>query len=290
MAQSLTLRAPAKINWSLAVTGLRSDGYHHIRSVMQNISLYDQVALRIADQDQCLCQPQLPCADEDNLGLRAWLLLKRTYQLSACLQIDITKGIPYGAGLGGGSADAAAVLLGANHLFGLEIAQDELARLALPLGADIPFFLYGGLALVEGIGEIVQPQSSAPQITLLLAKPGMAVSTKDVFWKYGMVQTPEMPDIDGVLAALQAEDYASLAIKMGNMLEPAAIAACPQIEQLKSMMMSMGCLPLMSGSGSAVFAIGAEEDMAANIKQLHKHGFWAREVKTLAQGIEIIAK
>lgn len=285
-ANKISLRVAAKINWSLAVTGLREDGYHNIRSVFQNISLYDELTVSFAEQDGCLCSPQLPCKEEDNLALRAWLLLKKKMQLQEFLQIKISKGIPYGAGLGGGSADAAAVLIAANELLNLSLSQAELSELATPLGADIPFFFSGGLALVEGKGEIITPQELAPRLTLLIAKPQPSVSTAEVFWKYGRMGTPVMPDIDAVLAALQREDYATLAITMGNMLEPAAIATCPEIAEVKSVMMSMGCLPFMSGSGSAVLAICAEEDMPANIRQLHKHGFWAREVKTLDHSIE----
>lgn len=289
MQQSLRLLAPAKINWVLAVGGIRADGYHFLSSVLQSISLYDRLELAISSRDSCCCDRDIACGEQHNLALRAWLALKRSCGLRQSLSISIVKNIPSGAGLGGGSSDAAAVLLGANQLFNLGLSQEQLARLALPLGADIPFCLQGGLALVEGIGEIISPQPSPAPLTLLLAKPQQSLSTGDVFRGYDRLPAAAQPDIAAVLSALGRGDMAAWHQHTANMLEPAALSLSAQLQELRQALVSLGCRSLMSGSGTAVFAPLAAEQAMPISSALAEQGFWTQLVTTLDHGVRIVA-
>ena len=284
----IRLSVPAKINWSLEVVGKRADGYHQLRSLMQTVSLYDQVELAIADSDSCQCSPPVDCALVDNLAWRAWDLLRNTYSLDNHLSINIVKDIPAGGGLGGGSADAAAVLLGVNKLFALELSVAELATLGFTLGADIPFFLYGGLAEIRGAGEDVLPCSQAQKYPLLIAIPPASLSTAMVFAAFDRLSPGAVVlDFSGLLKALQSGDIAMISAQMANMLEPAAMSLCPEIAVAKEILSSHGLFPLMSGSGSCVFALsdGDCERENAALAALQKQGIAGRKAHSLTHGI-----
>ena len=284
----LCLLAPAKINWALAVTGKRADGYHELHSLMQNISVYDRVELSPADEDCCQCSPPVDCAPANNLALRAWHLLKQQYALEGHLQIRITKDIPSGGGLAGGSADAAAVLLGVNILWGLGLSVGQLAALAFPLGADIPFCLYGGLAEIKGAGEIVTPYAATHEYRLLLAAPPVASSTAAVFAAYDQLPAQTAPaDLGRLLSALQQGDSGAINAAIFNMLEPAAFSLQPEIKHCREILAGEGFVPLMSGSGSCVFALSqgdvSQEERA--MQALLAEGIAARMVHTLPHGV-----
>lgn len=262
---SCTLLAAAKINWSLDVLGRRADGYHLLKMIMQRISLFDTVTVSIGAVDALSCDGNLP-QDERNLAFRAWLLLKKELGLKDCLQIKVEKQIPAAAGLGGGSADAAAVLLAANRLLKLGLKGEELAPLALSLGADVPFCLLGGAALAEGIGEILTPLPGLPAYHLVVANPGIGVSTPEIFRAFDAIQPPPPPiDTEGLLKALKAGDIPAIGGLLANHLEWATLKKYPVVAKLKEDMSAAGLYPLMSGSGASVFglAVGAEEAEAA---------------------------
>lgn len=284
----LCLLAPAKINWALAVTGKRADGYHELHSLMQNISVYDRVELSLADEDCCQCFPPVDCPSANNLALRAWHLLKQQYALEGHLHIRITKDIPAGGGLAGGSADAAAVLLGVNTLWGLGLSVDQLAALAFPLGADIPFCLYGGLAEIKGAGEVVTPYAATREYRLLLAVPPVAASTAAVFAAYDQLPEQAVPaDLGRLLTALQQGDSSAINAGIFNMLEPAAFSLHSEIRHCQEILAGEGFAPLMSGSGSCVFALSqgciSQEERA--MKALLAEGIAARMVHTLPHGV-----
>ncbi len=284
--QRLRLLAPAKINWALAVTGKRDNGYHELHSLMQNISVYDQVELSLADEDCCQCSPPVDCTPANNLALRAWHLLKQQYALEGHLHIRITKDISSGGGLAGGSADAAAVLLGVNTLWGLGLSVGQLA--AFPLGADIPFCLYGGLAEVKGAGEIVTPYAATWEYRLLLAAPPVAASTAAVFAAYDQLPAQAAPaDLGRLLSALQQGDSGAINAAIFNMLEPAAFSLQPEIKHCREILAGEGFAPLMSGSGSCVFALSqgdiSQEECA--MQALLAEGIAARMVHTLPHGV-----
>jgi 4-diphosphocytidyl-2-C-methyl-D-erythritol kinase len=289
MPDQIRLLAPAKINWSLEITGKRADGYHQIRSIIQNVDLYDQITLAWSDHDECQCLPPVDCPAKDNLAMRAWLALKNQYALDNYLRIKIEKEIPFGRGLGGGSADAAAVLLGVNMMAGLNLSLVKLSELAFCLGADIPFCLLGGLALVEGAGETVKPYLPRVEYRLILADPGVFLSTREVYRRFDEMEHHPGPDTERLLAALLNKDIAAMAVSMGNMLEPPAHDLCSGLDEIKSIFATRGYPVWLSGSGSCLFALSGDEKKEAEILAcLRNRGIKVRVVHTLSHGIEVI--
>jgi 4-diphosphocytidyl-2-C-methyl-D-erythritol kinase len=180
---SLSLKAPAKINWFLHVYSLRKDGYHDIKSLIQKISLYDVLTFEPSKDLTVITDARIQ--KEENLVYKAGVLLRNEYRINMGAEIHLYKNIPVAAGLGGGSSDAALTLIGLNKLWSLELSTRELCGIAEQLGSDVPFFLYGPLALVEGRGEKITPIKAAKKYNLLLVKPHISISTK---WAYGQLK------------------------------------------------------------------------------------------------------
>lgn len=262
---SISLNANAKVNLGLDVTGLREDGYHLVRMIMQEIDLHDDILIEKTDSDEIeliLQNTDLP-ADQSNLAYRAAALLKESFSLPGGVKITLSKNIPVAAGLAGGSTDAAAVLKGMNELFSLGLSCEELCEYGLRLGADVPFCILGGTALSEGIGELLTPLHAMPDCHLLLVKPPVGVSTAQVYHDLDAVKDPKHPDIDAQLSALKADDLSALCSCMENILELVTIPLHPVISEIKEDMLSSGAIQsLMSGSGPTVFAVYADETIA----------------------------
>ena len=271
----MLLHAYAKINWSLDITGVRGDGYHYMDMVMQPVSLYDEIDLR-PGRDLTISTGGRPrCrADESNLAWRAADLLRKETGYSGGASIHVHKSIPIGAGMGGGSADAAAVLFGLNRLWNTGLSPDDLEKLGLRLGADVPFALRGGLARTRGIGEDLQNHPSLYHYWLVLWQPCAGLSTGRVFslWK----DSPSLPrpDINQTLAALGRGDFQALCASLGNVLQPVSSSLCPEIGQACSRLSSLGAsAALMTGSGSAVFGVFRGEAAAVKaFESLRKNG------------------
>lgn len=272
MQKQIECLAPAKINWGLDIVGRRADGYHLLRSLMQTIDLADKVSLRCSRTDHCSCSPSLPDS-ASNLALSAWLQLKEEFAIRDGLDIRIEKRVPIAGGLAGGSTDAAAVLRGANLLFDLSLSREDLCRIGLKLGADLPFCLTGGLALVEGIGEQVTPQPASQTYYLVLANPGLPVSTAEVYRGYAEHKGGDerRPDLDGLLSALQSGDLSGIRCCCGNVLEGPAFALHPQIAELKRRCLAFGLPALMSGSGGSVWALAKDQAQAEAIADQLRH-------------------
>ena len=264
----ISRRACAKINLGLDVLGRRADGYHEVRMLMQQVDLHDDLILQKREDGRISMEcdkEDLPC-DGTNLCVRAAELMRRQYGLSGGLHIELTKRIPLAAGLAGGSADAAAVMLGMAELFGLaqddsEAMRRELMHLALQLGADIPYCLMGGTALAEGIGQILTPVRPAlREIPTLIVKPAASVSTGEVYRAFDSCTDCHHPDIDGLLDAVRREAYTDICHLLGNILEDVTIPLHPEIRQLKNVLRDHGAdAAMMSGSGPTVFALFSEE-------------------------------
>lgn len=261
MSRLLRLRAPAKINWTLEVLGKRPDGYHEIRSVMQTIDLCDEIALAPAaaialtiDGDAAQLAGEAP---EANLAFRAAQLLRdRTGQRGGA-HIQLTKRIPIAAGLGGGSSDAAAVLRGLRTLWDLDCADDELAAIAAELGSDVPFFLRGGLALISGRGDVVEPLPDAASRSLVISLPKRSSGSDKTTRMYGALR-PEH-DTDGTRTTrlverlrrgepLRDEDLC-------NMFEAVLWEVDPQGAAAFSRARELGGAPHLCGSGPAFFTL-----------------------------------
>ena len=191
----MRLEAFAKINWSLDIIGIREDGYHLMDMIMQPVSLADEIVLTPADNMEITTDgyPRSR-ADKTNLAMRAALELKGSAGYSGGVRIHVHKRIPMGAGLGGGSADAAAVLCGLNRLWNLGLTGDELEKTGLRLGADVPFMIRGGLARVRGIGELIEPRPCRNNYWMLIFQPCRGLSTREIFesWNPDCVRRMEL--------------------------------------------------------------------------------------------------
>jgi len=266
------VKAYAKINLTLDVLHKRPDGFHEVEMIMQAVELADILHIEEQARDEISIlsnMTYLPC-DHRNLACQAAMLLKKTYQITTGIKINLEKNIPMSAGLAGGSTDAAGVLLGLNQLWGLGLSLEELEKLAAKLGSDVPFCLRGGTMLATGRGEILEPLSPLPTCYVVLAKPRISVSTAWVYGKYRDAIVTEHPDTLAVQAALAQGDLTGVAQRVSNVLESVTISEYPQLENLKSAMMQHGAMAsLMSGSGPTVFGLVKDRQTAEYIaKQL----------------------
>lgn len=263
--EEISLKALAKINLGLDVVRRREDGYHEVRMIMQTINMYDKLELSKTEEDKITVETNvnfLP-TNENNLVYKAADLLKKEFGIKQGIHIKLSKFIPVAAGMAGGSSDAAAVLYGMNKMFQLGLTKKQLMERGVKLGADIPYCIMRGTALAEGIGEVLTPLNPAPQCHVLIAKPGISVSTKYVYENLHANELEHHPDIDGMLAAIEANDLYGLASKMENVLETVTIKEYPIIEEIKDCMKANGAMnAMMSGSGPTVFGLFDDKECA----------------------------
>lgn len=251
----MLLKAFAKINWSLDITGIRPDGYHLLDMVMQPVSLADDLILSPAGDLSIETDGYPPsAADASNLAYRAADLLRRKSGFKSGVRIYLHKRIPIGAGLGGGSADAAAVLFGLNRLWNLNLSDDDLASIGLSLGADVPFCLRGGLKRTRGIGEILEEIPCRMNYRMILIQPCKGLSTREIFTSWNAANCMHHPDTEHVMKALSAADPELLSASVYNVLEEVSVKHCPEISEAIKMLFENGAFTSqMTGSGSAVF-------------------------------------
>ena len=264
---TLQQQAFAKLNLTLDILGKREDGYHDLRSVMQQISLCDDLEIDLETGEdwkiQCDCDG-VPC-DSSNLAWKAaGVFYKALGKDPGGVTIRITKRIPSQAGLGGGSADAAAVLLALNKHENQPFSADELAALGSKIGSDVPFCVMGGTALAEGRGEVLRPLPAMPDCFYCIVMPDFSVSTAQLYAAFDEKGSPYRPDTAGMTAALEQGDLLHAAGSVGNSFETLVAADHPEIKEMKDAMLDSGALgAAMTGSGSAVFGIFDSFDMAA---------------------------
>ncbi len=265
MAGSIHLKALAKINLGLDVIGVREDGYHLVRMIMQTIQLHDWVSIKKASHLGITLTTNLKFlpTDAGNIAYQAAKLLQQDYPQIGGVDISIHKCIPIAAGMAGGSTDAAAVLYGMNRLWELGIPRKRLMEYGLQIGADVPFCLMRGTALAEGIGEELTRLSSMPPCHILIAKPSVSVSTRTVYQAFDALSEQPHPPIDALMDDLKAQDLSALSSHMGNVLEHVTIPMHPVIASIKEQMCLEGALAaMMSGSGPTVFGIFNEKQAA----------------------------
>lgn len=263
--KEVKLRALAKINLGLDVVRKREDGYHEVRMLMQTIKMYDKINIRLTDKPGIMIKTNLYYlpVNEDNLAYKAAKLLMDEFQIKEGISIQLKKYIPVAAGMAGGSSNAAAVLVGINRLFKLGLSKRGLMERSVSLGADVPYCIMRGTALAEGIGETLTPLTPMPNCHVLIAKPGIHVSTKFVYGNLKANELKKHPDINGQLAALKKKDLKGIAAKMGNVLETVTIPSYPVIGEIKKEMKKNGALnAMMSGSGPTVFGLFDEKEKA----------------------------
>ena len=278
----ISLKALAKINLGLDVLGKREDGYHEVRMVMQTIHLYDRVEIKKTRSPHIHVETNLYYlpVNEHNLVYRAAKLMKEYYSIKEGIEIHLKKHIPVAAGMAGGSTDAAATMLAMNELFELGQTREQLMEQALRLGADMPFCIQGGTALAEGIGEKLTELPAPPKASILVAKPPIMVSTKEVYQSLKADELSSHPDIDGMIEALKQGSLQGITDRMDNVLETVTVEQFPVIAQIKDFMKEHGAMnALMSGSGPTVFGIYKEEQEAlAAEKALREMGL-AKQIK-----------
>lgn len=278
---SIRLNAMAKINLGLDVTGKRPDGYHELRMVMQMINLYDKIEIIKLETPEIIVETNLSFlpVNENNIVYKAAQLLMNKFHLTQGVRIVLEKHIPVAAGMAGGSSDAATVLYGMNKLFSLGMTKKQMMEEGVKLGADVPYCVLRTTALSEGIGEILTTLPPMPKCHIVIAKPGISVSTKAVFGKLRVNEIEEHPDIDGIVEAIKAGSLTDIASRLGNTLEEVTIKDYPVIAQIKEEMIAQGALgALMSGSGPTVFGIFDDEKKAKNAYIVLKAGTQARQV------------
>lgn len=293
----ICLKAYAKINWTLDILGTRPDGYHQMDMLMQSVDLCDTLWIEAADEitltsaaeettrgGEDALSSQAVAYDQSNLVYRAALLLRRRCGISAGASIRLGKRIPSGAGMGGGSADAAAALIGLNRLWGLGLDRRQLCQIGLELGADVPFLLTGGLARVQGIGESITPLFPAPRVPLVLMQPCGGLSTGKIFAAYDALAAGPLarPDNAAAQAALLGGDLAALGAAMNNVLEAASVPARPALARAARALEQAGAIrAMMTGSGSVVYGVFADDKAAlAAQRSLCQNPGWGKVLLT----------
>ncbi len=276
----LNLRAPAKINWFLSVIAKRKDGYHDINSLMQCVSLYDDLLFYSAGTLQVMCDSDIPL--EDNLVYKAASLLQKYTSCRKGIKIILHKNIPASAGLGGGSSDAASALLGLNTLWGLGLKKKELTAIGMEIGSDVPFFLNGPSALVQGRGERITHLNFDSSMALLLVKPPVSVPTA---WAYKTMKklTKKTIDIKLLCRAFDERDFASLSNMLKNDLEKIVVKEYPVVGKIKNGLLEQGSfLSAMSGSGPTVFGVFESTAKASSAAREFGEN-WCRVVTTVTK-------
>lgn len=287
----LRVTAPAKVNLQLSVGPAGSDGYHALTSVFHTLELADEVTLTPSDELNMTCDVDLGIPARDNLAFKAAAAFGAAVGFEPRVSISVRKHIPHGAGLGGGSSDAAAVIAGLTRLWGIDPADERRIAVAQRLGADVAFFLVsGGAALMTGRGDVVARELMALSgVPVALVRPQLGVSTAAAYAQFDRVPAPGVGP-DDAIAALESSDPAALARAISNNLAPAAIAVAPVVgEVLAWVRCCEGVAGAeVSGSGSAVFALCETPGHARDIaSQAANRGWWGLATALGACGVSI---
>lgn len=253
----MRLKSNAKINLALDVDHKRADGYHELNMVMQTLLLHDQIYMKKIEAEKIKIITNLSYlpVDQKNLVYRAIEVMQKTFDLPGGLFVEMYKQVPVSAGLGGGSANCAAALVGMRKLYDLDLSNRELCEIGAKLGADVPFLIMQGTALATGIGERLTRLTPHPYVHVLLAKPGFSVSTPSVFGSLDLNNLPSNGDkLNAMLGRIKARDLMGISQLFFNDLEQVTQERHPIIKEIKATMLQHGALnALMSGSGPTVF-------------------------------------
>jgi 4-diphosphocytidyl-2-C-methyl-D-erythritol kinase len=286
----ITLYAPAKLNLVLEVLGKRDDGYHEIRSLVQTVSLYDKITVQLAEDLSVICtEPDIQIPD--NLVLKAAALLREVTGYGGGARITLKKGIPLSAGLGGGSSDAAAVLMTLNKLWELYLTPMDMAGLSAKLGSDVPLFIYGGTLLVEGRGEKITPLPARKGLWFVLLMPSIPVMLNKTRKMYGFLQKQDFTD--GEKARIAGEKWAAGGqinqSNLYNVFDQVAFQAFPGLEAYWQLFQQAGAADIhLTGSGPTLFAMVDGEDRAREIcRGLSMQGLKAQVISTVAEDITL---
>ena len=229
--KKVVLKAYGKVNLGLDVVRRRDDGYHEVRMIMQTVGLFDRLELKKTSGDSVTLSANLRFlpVNEQNLVCQAIAAVKKKYSIKSGVEAYLEKRIPIAAGMAGGSSDCAAALRGMNRLFELGLKKEELCEIGAGLGADVPYCVIGGTALAEGIGEKLTKLPPVPDCHILIAKPGVSVSTKTVYENLDVPGLLSHPDITGMISAIENQDLKGITGRMENVLETVTIPRYPVI-------------------------------------------------------------
>lgn len=284
----ISAKAYAKINLSLDVIGKRDDGYHEVEMIMQSVSIYDELTFFPSPVTSLTTSDPLLPIDEKNLVLKAVRVFKEYTGITDEVRIFLQKRIPVGAGLGGGSADAAATLHALNRLWEAKLSPEELRRLAVSIGADVSFGLIGGTALARGIGEEITRLPPLPPVRVLLAKPPFSVDTGFVYQSLIITSETRHPKTKDLIRTISKGDIWKGVSFWGNLLEDVTLKRHPEVGRIIERLKEEGLPARMSGSGPTVFALLPEgKDISKLRKALAPEGWWWREGRFVQEGIEI---
>ena len=258
MTPSISFKTPAKVNLGLHILGKREDGFHELETLFQMVNWCDQIKIECLSRGlELVCnQPDIP-TDKDNLVIRAAHILQTRYpERCKGARIHLNKNIPHGAGLGGGSGNAAGVLLGLNFLWGLKLKREDLISVASELGSDVPFFLFSSCAIGRGRGEILEPVKNSIRFYVLMVYPGFAVPTASVYGNLKLKLTKRENNISILKNFLLQSEFAQLGAAWSNDLELFVFKEYPGLSGIKKEMLALGAKgALLSGSGSTVFGV-----------------------------------
>ncbi|HUV30870.1 MAG TPA: 4-(cytidine 5'-diphospho)-2-C-methyl-D-erythritol kinase [Acidobacteriota bacterium] len=285
--KQVRIEAPAKVNLFLEVLNKREDGYHNINSLFQAVSLADLLELEITEKPGIqidLTPPGVLPTDEQNLVTGALRLVRDRFSVASGLRVRLEKNIPIAAGLAGGSSDGAAAILACNVLFGLGLEVSEMAALGLELGSDLPFFFSGGQALVRGRGELLEETDLPTDYWLAMVVPQVAISTRDSYARLnlGLTTGRKAFSLDGCQTVKELVTALRLT---GNDFEKVQISSYPELGRIKEGLSEGGAmLARMSGSGSTVFGIFAEEPSREQVRSLRREGWQVYTVRPVFLG------
>lgn len=251
----MRIKAYAKINILLDIVGIKENGYHLLEMIMQSIDLYDLIDVdKIEKGIKMKSNKSYIPTNNKNIAYKAAELFMNTYGISEGVSINIYKNIPTSAGLGGGSADGAAVLKVMRKIFNVNVSDKELEKLGAKIGADVPFCINGGTAFCKGIGEVIMPIRKFQNKILVVVKPKFGVSTKWVYNEYDNLNNVKKPKTEKILNAVKNDDLKLVSTEMANVLEAVTISKYGIIDKIKKDMLRLGALgAMMSGSGPSVF-------------------------------------
>ena len=278
----------AKINLFLNIVSKRQNGYHDIQSVMQTVNIKDIIEIKYTDKGISIsCDDESIPVDSSNSVWKAASIIMERYGIEGGVSIDIKKTIPSGAGLAGGSGNAAAVIIGMNNLFTLEMTDDEMAEIAVKIGADVPYCLIGGTCIAEGIGEVLKRINDFTWDNILIVKPEISISTAGVYGKVEK-QMYNRYEMSGIVKKISEMEFEKALSFTGNILEDVVEEIHPEIRDIKNEMKSFNALlSMMTGSGSAVVGFFKnEKDLERCAEALEKKYDKIYKTNTVRKGVE----
>lgn len=266
-------KAYAKINVALDVLSRRNDGYHNMKMIMQTINIYDKIVIKKNTSDSTeiniKSNKEITANKESNLVYKAvkGVLVKNSLLGKIGLDIYIEKTIPMEAGMAGGSADCATTILALNELLNLNMSMNEMMSIGKDLGSDVPYCLVGGTKLVEGVGDVISDLNDMPKSIVLVVKPKINVSTKDIFEKLNLEDIKKRPNFDKLITAINSGSIVDVSENLCNIFEEITIPIYPEIGYIKEIINSQGAYnSLMTGTGSTVFGFFENIIDAENVK------------------------